>query len=230
MENVLKGLLLAVGVLVVAGIIGMAFTLNNKSSTAFNQGNAQLDSALQGFNDMDKQMYNGSTRSGTEVIQCIQKYVEADGIYVLVFTKAGGATVYDWSLTKKAADADVADVNAYTAINTEAARCSGFPAKDAQGQMINIVPSVAAGTEPTCTAFCSNYQSNIVAKGLQSTVTDTSTCNVKISAATQTTENGAYDATINTQDLGFISPNASFVSSVQVNQNNEVKFITFVQK
>lgn len=218
MDNVFKGLLIGAGVLITAIVIGMVFSVSDKGKALFNTGSDQLDTTLQGFNDMDLQMYAGGTRSGTEVIQCIQKYAERDGVYVVVFTKAGGANVYDWTLVTKNGSLQTTTAagatggttsDPFTTINNEAARCSGFPVKDAKGQPLTIVTPGASGADPTCTAF-----------GATGT----------IKAATQTTDNGSYDATINTQDPGYISANASFTASVQVNQNNEVKFITFVQK
>lgn len=233
MEGVTKGLTIAVAVLITAIIIGFAFTIMNRSQTTFNQGTEQLDSALSGFNEMDKQMYASGVKSGTEVIQCIQKYAETDGVYVVVFTKAGGANVYNWTLTSAAGNATAlgaangaAAADPYEAIRVEAQRCSGFPVKDAKSRAL-FFPTEAGGQAPAGTLpveFSTNLENNVCAESNKDTT------KIKISAATQVTSTGAYDATTGTQDYGFIATNASFTSSIQVNQNNEVKFITFVQK
>ena len=230
MENALKMIMLAVAVIIVAVVIGFGLTISDKGKSAFNSGSTQLDSALSGFNDMDKQVYDGSSRSGNEVIQCIQKYAETDGVYVIVMTKAGGANVYDWTLADAAGNSTSTSSAAdpYATITLEAQRCSGFPSKDAKGRTLYFPTEDTTATAPTgalTVQFASNFGSS---KATQ----DAGAVNGKytISAATQVTENGAYDATVNTQDYGYISPSASFTSSIQVNQNNEVKFITFVQK
>ncbi len=230
MDNVFKALALAVGLIITACLIGYGVTIQDKSKTTFNAGATQLDSSLAAFNDMDKQLYAGSTRSGNEVIQCIQKYAESDGIYVIVMTKAGGANVYDWTLTSVAGNAAAAAgaTDPYAAISLEASRCSGFPAKDAKGRALFFPTEDTTVQAPTGTfpvSFASNFNASKATQDAGATQGK-----YMISAATQMTETGAYDATLNTQDYGYISPSASFTSSIQVNQNNEVKFITFVQK
>lgn len=231
MDGALKGLLLAVGLIITAIVITMGFNIANKSQNTFNQGSDQLDSALAGFSEMDKQMYASGTKSGTEVIQCIQKYAETDNLYVIVFTKAGGANVYNWTLASAAGNAAAANAanaaDPYATIALESQRCSGFPTKDAKGRALYFPTEDAAAQAPTGTIpveFSSNITNNVCAES------NADTTKIKISAATQVTENGSYDATLNSQDYGFISTNASFEASLQVNQNNEVKFITFVQK
>lgn len=87
-------------------------------------------------------------------------------------------------------------------VNTVIKNCIGFPTKDANG--------TAVGAE--------GASSKEVAEALAA-----------LTKASANTETGGYNATTESSAEYYIAPTASFTSSLQKDENNAVRFITFVQ-
>lgn len=231
MSNVLKLLTLAVGVIITVAVISYVMTINNTSTQLMNTGLNQLNAQLSGLNDSDKAIYDGTTLSGSDVIQAIQKYNQDPNIYVIVSTKLNKTTacnvVYDEELVTRVVGGEaIADViDAYVTQQS----VSGWPKYDAakheitsfdeSGQMvINWTGAEVAAGNP----------------GIQLVLPTKSKINGYVEGGEAATiyyiEPNGYDGTKISTDSGYISSKATFTASIQKNQNNEVKFITFVQR
>lgn len=201
MENATDGLKIAVAVIIVAAVIGMVFFIVNRGTDMFNQGTSQLDATLSSLSDADKKVYDNSTVTGTEVINAIKKYVDVDGVYVIVNTKKGDVRVYDNTVGKNAAGV----TEELATIYATSWNVSGFPDKYNDGTATLKAITPKPETPPADSSPFGKFE-------------------------TPTREDGQYDATLSKNEKAYISTSASFTASIQVDQNNEVRFITFVQK
>lgn len=200
MDRGLKLLELAVGVLLLAIVIGVGITYATKGIAQNNKGGKMIDQQLSSLSSADKTVYDGGSFDGTGVQSTIAKYATEADFVVIVSTKSNGNFMYSGDFANDGSTAEVATAKA----NAEAAAASlweysGFPKADAAGVAIPTTQGTAQGTTTT-TKF----------NGLQ--------------------WSASYDGTLGSGDQGYISSNASFVSSIQKDQNNDVKCITFVQQ
>lgn len=206
MDNATKGLIIAAGVIITAVVLGFAFAIMTRGTNLFNQGTAQLDATLSGLSDADKQIYDKASMTGSEVITCIKKYLETDGVYVVVATKAGSLRVYD-STFAVATPTTAADEGSVTVLNSYAENCYN---------------SLSAVKLSKTTALLTKTESGALqwAKGPESGKYP------DIAG----TEDGSYDASIGSSETAYISSSATYNSTIHVDQNNEVRFVVFVQK
>ena len=104
MENSLKGLMLAAGVVITCIVISLGFYMSREAKNAANNGISQI-SDMTAVNDAAKEMYDGLSISGREVISVIKKYADeltAGSLIVRVSTGKGTGvvnTVYSSALT-----------------------------------------------------------------------------------------------------------------------------------
>jgi hypothetical protein len=96
MENSLKGLILAAGVIITCIVIGLGFYIAREARDTAANGAGQINKLNAEFNESDKVMYDGLEVSGSEVINVVNKF-KNDEFGVVVNTKKS-STNYIYSL------------------------------------------------------------------------------------------------------------------------------------
>ncbi|MGB8455265.1 MAG: hypothetical protein WCD89_23405 [Anaerocolumna sp.] len=86
MDNSLKGLILAAGVIITCLVVGIGFYISREASAAATNGIGQISRMNKEVAESDKVMYDGLDVTGSEVINAINKYKSED-ISVKVQTK-----------------------------------------------------------------------------------------------------------------------------------------------
>lgn len=86
MDNSLKGLILAAGVIITCLVVGIGFYISREASAAATNGTGQISRMNKEVAESDKVMYDGLNVTGSEVINAINKYKSED-ISVKVTTK-----------------------------------------------------------------------------------------------------------------------------------------------
>lgn len=86
MDNSLKGLILAAGVIITCIVIGLGFYISREARDTASNGAGQISKLNAEFNESDKIMYDGLEVSGSEVINVINKY-KSDEMSIVVATK-----------------------------------------------------------------------------------------------------------------------------------------------
>lgn len=72
MDNSLKGLILAAGVIITCIVIGLGFYISREAKNTSNNGASQLSSMNAEYQDVNKAMYDGLKISGREVKEVIE--------------------------------------------------------------------------------------------------------------------------------------------------------------
>ena len=85
MENSLKGLSLAAGIIITCIIISLGFYIAREASDTASLGEGQISKLNSEFSDASLTMYDGTEVSGSEVLNVIRKF-EEDNIGILVST------------------------------------------------------------------------------------------------------------------------------------------------
>lgn len=86
MENSLKGLMLAAGIIITCIIISLGFYIAREASDTASSGTGQINELQAEFADTSKTMYENTEVSGSEVINVIRKFSD-EMIGVKVHTK-----------------------------------------------------------------------------------------------------------------------------------------------
>ena len=86
MENSLKGLMLAAGIIITCIIISLGFYIAREASDTASSGTGQINELQAEFADTSKTMYENTEVSGSEVINVIRKFSD-EMIGVKVQTK-----------------------------------------------------------------------------------------------------------------------------------------------
>ncbi|MDF2589601.1 MAG: hypothetical protein K0S41_3442 [Anaerocolumna sp.] len=88
MDNSLKGLILAAGVIITCLVIGLGFFISREAKNTSNNGAGQISSMNTEYQDMDLVIYDGLLVSGKEVQELIKKtdYTTTTGLQILVKT------------------------------------------------------------------------------------------------------------------------------------------------
>lgn len=86
MENSLKGLILAAGVIITCIVIGLGFYIAREARDTAANGAGQISKLNAEFNESDKIMYDGLEVSGSEVINLVNKF-KNNSISIKVATK-----------------------------------------------------------------------------------------------------------------------------------------------
>lgn len=95
MENSLKGLILAAGVVVTCIVVSLGFYMAREAKNATNNGISQI-SEITSMNDVAKEMYDGLSISGREVVNILSKFskdLNSGELVVLVTTGKGSNMV-----------------------------------------------------------------------------------------------------------------------------------------
>ncbi len=74
MDNSLKGLILAAGVIITCLVVGLGFYISREAKNTSSNGISQITSMNSEYQDVNKTMYDGVTVSGREVLKVIEKY------------------------------------------------------------------------------------------------------------------------------------------------------------
>ncbi len=85
MENSLKGLMLAAGIIITCVVISLGFIIAREAKDTASGGVDQINMLNAEFAESDKTLYDGATVSGSEVLNVIKKYQGAN-IGILVKT------------------------------------------------------------------------------------------------------------------------------------------------
>jgi len=206
MENSTKLILAGVSLMVVAVLVGVIMKFTNIGTDLTNKAGSSLQSSLEGLDDSDKSLYDNTVSSGDQVIAAIGKYLADPQCKVIVCTKgtSGTACWQMYSDTFKGGGIS----STMTTFTTTMKSCVGFPTTDALGQPIGAADA----------------DSKAVAEALAGIL------DASVSAAGASNETGGYDATTDSSAQWYIAPSAQFKSTLQKDQNNAVRFITFVQQ
>jgi hypothetical protein len=86
MDNSLKGLILAAGVIITCLVIGIGFYISREANATATSGVGQISKMNKDVSESDKSMYDGMDVSGSEVINIINKF-KTDDISIKVKTK-----------------------------------------------------------------------------------------------------------------------------------------------
>ena len=74
MENSLKGLMLAAGIIITCIIISLGFYIAREARDTASEGTGQINQLQAEFTDASKTMYDGTEVSGSEVLNVIRKF------------------------------------------------------------------------------------------------------------------------------------------------------------
>lgn len=89
MENSLKGLILAAGVVITCIVVGLGFYLSREASNSGNKAISQISEMTAEYGEIEKIMYDDTVVSGNEVLSAISKFEDDinEGVMtVTVFT------------------------------------------------------------------------------------------------------------------------------------------------
>ncbi len=89
MDNSLKGLMLAAGVVITCIVVGLGFYISREAKNTSSGGISQITKMNSEYQDINKTMYDGIKVSGREVVEAIEKYESeiTDGVFsIVVFT------------------------------------------------------------------------------------------------------------------------------------------------
>lgn len=144
MENSLKGLMLAAGIIITCIIISLGFYIAREASDTASSGTGQINELQAEFADTSKTMYENTEVSGSEVINVIRKFSD-ETIGVKVQTKKNTSYyIYqfndaDGSL-KSASTLDYKTAQNATSANyiNPTGRFLGAVVRDANGTIIGL--------------------------------------------------------------------------------------------
>jgi hypothetical protein len=118
MDNALKGIMLAVGVVITCVVIGLAFYYSRESKNLSSKASGDLNDLTSEFDDPEKQTFDGMTVTGREVIQQIEKYSTDDTVVIRVIHKNNAVDLYGKTGVKYCADQTALAAGTETTIAT----------------------------------------------------------------------------------------------------------------
>lgn len=145
MENSLKGLMLAAGIIITCIIISLGFYIAREARDTASEGTGQINQLQAEFTDASKTMYDGTEVSGSEVLNVIRKFGD-ETMGVLVKTNKNN-TYYNYQFDAEKGELGAAVDNSYKNaqdVSNEkyinpTARFQGSIVKDINGAIIGIV-------------------------------------------------------------------------------------------
>ncbi len=99
MENSLKGLILAAGIIITCIIISLGFYIAREAKDTASSGVGQIQKLQAEFNDSTKAIYDGTIVSGNEVRNALRKFQE-ETMGILVTTKKT-STYYGYQFSQE---------------------------------------------------------------------------------------------------------------------------------
>lgn len=145
MNNALKFLLAAVGLIVV--VLFAAFVINtmNKGRGSANQSLESYDNMISQFDDIKFSVYADSTTSGSDVINLLKNLNTSDGVSVVVVNKTSTVTYTNTTGTLAGTDgtntytlADVSDKSKTASYINSLASFGGAVTRDANGAITTV--------------------------------------------------------------------------------------------
>ena len=145
MENSLKGLILAAGIIITCIIISLGFYIAREARDTASAGTGQINELQAEFTDAAKTMYDGTEVSGSEVLNVIRKFAD-ESLGILVSTKKN-STYYNYNFDITNGDMGKATANNYKNaqdISSEKyinamARFMGSVVRDANGTITGLI-------------------------------------------------------------------------------------------
>ena len=144
MENSLKGLMLAAGIIITCIIISLGFYIAREASDTASSGTGQINELQAEFSDTSKTMYENTEVSGSEVINVIRKFSD-EMIGVKVQTKKNTSYyIYQFNDTdgslKNASSLDYKSAQHVTSSNyiNPTGRFLGTVVRDANGTITGL--------------------------------------------------------------------------------------------
>ena len=144
MENSLKGLMLAAGIIITCIIISLGFYIAREASDTASSGTGQINELQAEFSDTSKTMYENTEVSGSEVINVIRKFSD-EMIGVKVQTKKNTSYyIYQFNDTdgslKNASSLDYKSAQNVTSSNyiNPTGRFLGTVVRDANGTITGL--------------------------------------------------------------------------------------------
>lgn len=89
MDNSLKGLMLAAGVVITCIVVGLGFYISREAKNTSSGGISQITKMSSEYQDINKTMYDGIKVSGREVVEAIAKYeteIKKGDFTIVVYT------------------------------------------------------------------------------------------------------------------------------------------------
>ena len=144
MENSLKGLMLAAGIIITCIIISLGFYIAREASDTASSGTGQIHQLQAEFSDTSKTMYENTEVSGSEVINVIRKFAD-EMIGVKVQTKKS-SVFYNYNFNEtdgslgstSKSDVKLAQVATNTAYINPTGRFLGSVTRDANGMITGL--------------------------------------------------------------------------------------------
>lgn len=141
MENSLKGLILAAGVVITCVVVGLGFYLSREATNSGNEAISQIAGMTAEYGDVSKTMYENVTVSGNEVLAAITKFedeISNGDLSVTVFTgkknKASGGITF----TKTGCDISGAKQKSSASYINPSGSFSGEVIRDGNGAVTEI--------------------------------------------------------------------------------------------
>ena len=102
MDNSLKGLMLAAGVVITCIVVGLGFYISREAKNTSSGGISQITKMNSEYQDINKTMYDGIKVSGREVVEAIETYeseISQGNFSIIVYTgkkeMTSGGIVFD---------------------------------------------------------------------------------------------------------------------------------------
>lgn len=145
MENSLKGLILAAGIIITCVIISLGFYIAREAKDTASSGAGQINKLQGEFADASKTIYDGAEVSGSEVRNVIRKFQD-EMVGVLVKTNKGN-TYYGYHFSEETGELEEGETGEYSQTQTQgtqqyinpAGRFSGTLIRDANGAITGLV-------------------------------------------------------------------------------------------
>ncbi|ROR28191.1 hypothetical protein EDD66_105130 [Mobilisporobacter senegalensis] len=143
MDNSLKGLILAAGTIITCIVIGLGFYIAREARDTAAGGAGQISKLNAEFNESDKVMYDALEVSGSEVVNVVNKFKNADiGIKVTTMKKV---TYYINNLENN--DTTLGDLSSASIKDAQKSSSSSFINPNAQflGEILRDVNETIIG-------------------------------------------------------------------------------------
>lgn len=145
MENSLKGLMLAAGIIITCIIVSLGFYIAREAKETAQSGAGQLQKLQAEFDDSTKTIYDGAVISGSEVCNVLRKF-QGEKMGILVTTKKS-STYYGYQFSSENGELGEAASGDYTKTRTEGnadyinpnGKFAGTLIRDANGTITGIV-------------------------------------------------------------------------------------------
>ncbi len=145
MENSLKGLTLAAGIIITCIIISLGFYVAREARDTAANGTGQINKLQAEFSDTSKMMYDGTEVSGSEVLNVIRKF--SDETFGILVNTNKKSTYYHYEFNAASGELGKSTNSSYknaqdvtnTSYINPTGRFEGSVVKDANGTLIGLI-------------------------------------------------------------------------------------------